>query len=87
MVKVEGEQGSSPKGVDDLWYEGGEEGRGEGGGENSPYVRKHRTSIPLGPLLKKEKEEEKIMQRPGKESRLNITDGSKPRCIRSTDLP
>ena len=63
-------------------YEGGEER-----GENSPYVRKHRTSTPSGPLLKKEKEEEKIMQRPGKESRLNITDGSKPRCIRPTDLP
>ena len=65
--EVEREQGSGPKGVDDLWYEGGEQGRGEGGGENSPYVRKHRTSTPSGPLLKEEIEEEKIMQRPGKE--------------------
>ena len=29
-----------------------EEERGEVGGENSPYVRKHRSSTPSGPLAK-----------------------------------
>ena len=33
--------------------EGGYEGEEEGGGENSPYVWKHRSSTPLGPLAKR----------------------------------
>ena len=37
-----------------LGFEGGDgEGEGEGGeGENSPYVLKHRSLTPSGPLLK-----------------------------------
>ena len=35
-----------------LGFEGGyEEEEERGGGENSPYVRKHRSLTPLGPLL------------------------------------
>ena len=39
-----------------LGFEGGREGGGEG--ENPPYVWKHRSSTPLGPLPKKRKRKE-----------------------------